>query len=1064
MNPVLQPAFNPPKLDDFSDLSPDAQLILAKLTKKYLQIQELQKPQTGPGISYRRNHAGRFGRDAVSQDYHNKSTSSSTPNMYNTSTEIHMLSPIETQDYQKLSELPRHYHASKSETSDISPPIETQDYVRLSQSLKQKKFTAEKIGESKRTQNNPISPSLFSQDLHDIEFVPRAVLFACHENVDSVPMEIVSSPEKQNRHLCMKVRKENIFNSETNNFLDGLHIHNTDYLATAGNHSKCCDVLASNSNLLSMTHDINDINGQDERQIDKNDFGMDFSLIPSEVIRVEDRFDDKTSGQCTAVEELSSVIKHGQLKMVDSAGLISKNQISTSEVSGVNMSSSISKKLAYLRTVRLTNTSSDVGDSATSSNGCRKENKENFAKEKQFKPQRTLSQFCTPFKKQKLDNNTDQLLQYTTDTVCVSSLHEKKLLEICSCIRNSKEVLLTLLLDENTSQLSDDGASDTKRKQNSKARDLENTKIFDIAVLCLNKLDRDMTSGTLPVYIFPKDMCGNVFDLTRTFWDELLRSDSRKVCYNSKELMISLLRQYCFDASSVSTCWTVLDPMVAMWILDPDRPAMSFPQIVTTLNLTQQISTLSMATINRDLRNLSAVMKELYQRLMAQDMWELFYKVEMKLTPVLAAMEITEFKIDTSILGNFSDILKKKLLQLEEKAHECVGHTFSLTSHPQLRQVLFEELRLNAMLPQTTKLTKTSVGHEPSTSEVVLNHLTKYHPLPGIILEHRQLQKLKCTYVDGILSCVKKDKLLTHWDQTAAATGRVTSFQPNVQTIPKVPVTIIFMNKSYVIGKEDEERKVVIFARDPFISHEGYSFMAADFQQIELRLLAHLASDPLLLKIFNNPESPDIFFELTSQWLGKPALEVTNAEREQTKRVVYSIMYGAGKEKLAEYLRVSVETAKAMMTSFQAKFPAVSQFSKKCISFCQKNGYTTTIFKRRRKFQNINHPAPHLSAQAERQAINFCVQGSAADLCKAAMIQLQLALNCRHHLKARLLIQIHDEILLEVADEHINEVKDIVKRVMESGDSLCGHMVKLKVPIKVSVSVGKRWGHMSAIS
>ncbi|KAL3865181.1 hypothetical protein ACJMK2_006798 [Sinanodonta woodiana] len=1017
MNPVWQPALNPPKLDEFSDLSPDAQLIMASLTKKYLQIQELQRPQADPGIYYRRNYAARFGRDAVSQDYHNRSYESNTSNTCNTSTEMDVSPTIENQDYQKQSEFPKRYCASKSDLSDAFPPIETQDYVRLSHSQKQKQFTAENNEKpERRKQNNAVSPSLFSQDLEDVEFLPRSLLFACHENVDPCPLNRASSPEKQDNHLSMELKKENTINdSETHNLLASSCKQNTDYLATDGNQSKYCnEIHASNSNILCKKLDINE---HDEGHIDKNDFGMDFSLTSSEIIRVEARFDDKISRQCTAadrvaVKEKSLGIKRGQLEMAENAGLISKNQISTSEVLGTNKSSSISKKLAYLRI-----------------------------------PQRTLSQFCTPYKKQKLDPNTEK--PYTTDTIWVSNLSEKRLMEICSCILNSKEVLLTLLLDENTSQLSDDGASDSKRKQNLKARDLENQKVPSSHLIFPDTMPTSPNINLL--LLSPSNE--TVYNIFKTFWDELMRCDSRKVCYN-----------YCFDATSVSTCWTVLDPMVAMWILDPDRPAMSFPQIVTALNISQQVklmSTPSMAAINRDLRNLSTVMKELYQRLMAQDMWELFYKVEMKLTPILAAMEITELKIDTLMLGRFSDVLKKKLLLLEQKAHECVGHTFSMTSHLQLRQVLFEELRLNAMLPQATKLTKTSVGHEPSTSEVALNQLTKYHPLPGIILEHRQLQKLKCTYVDGILSCVKNDKLLTHWDQTAAATGRVTSFQPNVQSIPKVPVTIISINKSYVI---DEEKEVEIFARDPFISHEGYSFMAADFQQIELRLLAHLASDPILLQIFNNPESPDIFNELTSQWLSKPALEVTNAEREQTKRVVYSIMYGAGKEKLAEYFGVSVDIAKAMMTSFQAKFPAASEFSKKCISFCQKNGYTTTIFKRRRKFRNIHHPASHLSAQAERQAINFCVQGSAADLCKAAMIQLQLALNCRHHLKARLLIQIHDEILLEVADEHINEVKDIVKRVMESGDSLCGHMAKLKVPIKVSISVGKRWGHMNPIS
>ncbi|KAL4231844.1 hypothetical protein ACF0H5_009420 [Mactra antiquata] len=335
------------------------------------------------------------------------------------------------------------------------------------------------------------------------------------------------------------------------------------------------------------------------------------------------------------------------------------------------------------------------------------------------------------------------------------------------------------------------------------------------------------------------------------------------------------------------------------------------------------------------------------------------------------------------------------------------------------------------------------------------------HTLPSIVLEYRQLQKLKSAYVDGILSCVINNSIQTHWDQTSAATGRLTSYQPNIQAIPKIPITISDCKQNYICGSDQTgEKSVEIYARDAFIASKNFSFIAVDFQQIELRILGHLANDTVLLNILNDPQTPDIFIVLTSQWLNKPFTEVSDTDRERTKRIVYSVMYGVGKEKLSQYLKCKPDDAKAIMDSFLLKFPAVNQFTKSCIEFCKEKEYTMSIFKRRRLFSEINGRNRVLRAQAERQCVNFCVQGSAADICKAAMLQVQKCLEVNSHLDARLLIQIHDELLLEVADEHLNTVAGLVKSVMEDKEKLCGSVVDLKVSIPVSVNVGKTWGHM----
>ncbi|XP_028518667.1 DNA polymerase nu-like [Exaiptasia diaphana] len=190
----------------------------------------------------------------------------------------------------------------------------------------------------------------------------------------------------------------------------------------------------------------------------------------------------------------------------------------------------------------------------------------------------------------------------------------------------------------------------------------------------------------------------------------------------------------------------------------------------------------------------------------------------------------------------------------------------------------------------------------------------------------------------------------------------------------------------YIVGKENES--VSIFPREAFHSKEGWSFLAADFQSIELRLLAHLSNDIALLKVFNEKNSSDVFITLTSQWLNKRSESVQFQEREQTKRIVYSVIYGVGRERLAKNIGVSVDKAKEFMKSFLDKFPGISLFTRKCIEECKKNGYVCTIFKRKRWFPHINAPQFNLRAQAERQAVNFVVQGSAADICKSSMIEV----------------------------------------------------------------------------
>lgn len=671
-----------------------------------------------------------------------------------------------------------------------------------------------------------------------------------------------------------------------------------------------------------------------------------------------------------------------------------------------------------------------------------------------------------PEKKFKLCKITDIEIvgpSSSSDNLFINELTVTEIGHVCSEILKAEEVVLSLVFADGSTQLRGNlfgTENKSHKKQTGKVKkDLE---VEGIALgtpnIAANK-----------VYIFSKhDHRPAVFENLKEFWRTLLRADAiRKIGFQTKEIILQLFTQFSFDHNRVDLSWTLFDASVALWLLDPDHPVSSFKQLLITLNMPEQTPSKSWVLgLQEDISLLTLSMKKLYKLLHSKEMWTLFVCLETKLVSVIAGMERRRLSLSIHKLLQFSTILKRSLTLLEEKAYKLAGHAFLLNSHHQLRQVLFEELKLDSHLPGKTRLAKTSVTRETSTSEAVLTQLQPVHPLPAIILEYRQLQKLKSTYVDGILSCVTDGYLTTHWDQTSAATGRLTSHHPNIQAIPKLPVTIKNHETNFIVKNHSSESDATVLqfnARDPFISQPHWSFVAADFQQIELRLLGHLANDPVLMNIFSDTNIPDIFNALAAQWLGKAISDVTEADREQTKRVVYSVMYGVGKEKLAEYLKCSSESAKAIMDSFLLKFPAVNQFTKSCVNFCQRNGYTCSIFKRRRLFLNIRHGNPALRAQAERQCVNFCVQGSAADICKAAMLQVENVLAENPDLKARLLVQIHDELLLEVADSDIGKVTDLIKSVMESEEKLCGTIVKLKVPIPVSLSIGKKWGQMEPL-
>ncbi|XP_064877209.1 DNA polymerase nu [Oncorhynchus nerka] len=541
------------------------------------------------------------------------------------------------------------------------------------------------------------------------------------------------------------------------------------------------------------------------------------------------------------------------------------------------------------------------------------------------------------------------------------------------------------------------------------------------------------------------------------------------VCYKAKDLLRTALQHYRPDLhwKQFSSC-RIQDPQVAAWLLDPADPSSCFTNLLTkhflkmiTYTGPYPISPLSLCQVYQVISSLSLLYQlnmELRSKLQSQGLWELYSNMELTMIPVLAAMESHRIHVDTESLKTTSEMLGTKMKQLEHEAHQAAGQMFLVTSSTQLRTVLFEKLHLQERC-ENKKLPKTLNKQQQSTSEAVLLQLQDLHPLPKIILEYRQVHKIKSTFVDGVLSCMmSKNFISSTWYQTSAVTGRISAKHPNFQALPRQPVQIT--KKQYVQGKEAEV--VTVHPRAMFIPQDGYTFLAADFCQVELRLLAHLSSDPELQRIFNNPQA-DIFTMLASQWKGVSEGEVSSEDREHAKRIVYSVVYGAGRERLSGILGVSAEQASHFQDSFLHTYREVQTFIHTTIQQCHKRGYVVSIMGRRRTLPHIHSTDWGVRMQAERQAVNFVVQGSAADLCKMAMIRIFSQVSSSSSLSARLIAQLHDELLYEVEDSQVGEFAVLVKNTMESLQHIDCLGVHLKVPLKVAVSSGKSWGSMSEL-
>ena len=395
---------------------------------------------------------------------------------------------------------------------------------------------------------------------------------------------------------------------------------------------------------------------------------------------------------------------------------------------------------------------------------------------------------------------------------------------------------------------------------------------------------------------------------------------------------------------------------------------------------------------------------------------ELFQNMELPLAPVLARMESAGVLVDTAYLEGLGDSLREELGGLESGIHDLAGSTFNINSTLQLRRVLFDVLGLPV-------LKKTPKG-APSTDASVLAKLEDAHPIVARLLRYREIEKLRSTYVDGYLPLVAPDgRIHARFNQTGAATGRLSSEHPNLQNIPV---------------RSETGRTI----RRAFVAPEGWRFVVADYSQIELRILAHLSKDSGLLEAFS--EGQDIHTATAARVFGASPDQVDADLRRRAKAINFGLLYGMEAFGLAERLKIGREEAREHMDTYFRQFPYVQDFLRSVVTEARRNGYTTTLFGRRRYLPELASDNYRIRQMGERMALNAPVQGSAADVIKMAMIELDRRLPAE---ASRMLLQVHDELVLEVDRRATEEVARLVKTVMEG-------VVTLDVPLTVDIGLG----------
>ncbi|MDD5617520.1 MAG: DNA polymerase I [Candidatus Omnitrophica bacterium] len=527
----------------------------------------------------------------------------------------------------------------------------------------------------------------------------------------------------------------------------------------------------------------------------------------------------------------------------------------------------------------------------------------------------------------------------------------------------------------------------------------------------------DNSDSGLNVYIYPGNdkiyVVSNLDKLKELFKDE----NTVKVSSDIKSAKLI------FDKSGIDIKGEYFDIMIAAYLIDPARKDY---KITALLYDYLGIGPIGEEGIKpKEAIFIHKLKETLEGELNARDLKDLFYKLELPLVDVLFRMEKNGVKIDCRLLGDLSERLDGKLNKLIKEIFDLSGREFNINSPKQLGQVLFEELKLPVV-----KKTKTGF----STDEEVLRKLSSQHEIPSLILEYRQITKLKSTYVDVLPgACDKKDKRIhSTFLQTGTETGRLSSNNPNLQNIPI----------KTELGRE---------IRSAFIAGAAkWSLLSCDYSQIELRFLAHLSKDEVLISAFQN--DLDIHRMTASLLYNVQIKDVEDQMRETAKRVNFGIIYGISSYGLSKDLGIEVNLAQDFIDTYFLRYPMVKDYINSQIESARDKGYVSTIMGRRRYFPYINSKNVGLRQFSERQAVNATIQGSAADLIKLAMINIQGELDKRN-MQSKMVIQVHDELVFDFLKDEEGQLIKIVRNGMESA-------IELDVPVKVSLKMGENWAKM----
>lgn len=493
----------------------------------------------------------------------------------------------------------------------------------------------------------------------------------------------------------------------------------------------------------------------------------------------------------------------------------------------------------------------------------------------------------------------------------------------------------------------------------------------------------------------------------------------KKTGHNLKEAIIN------FSKDNLSLSGLYFDTMIAAYLLNPSK------QEYTLADLAWDYlgkSVRSVLTNEAAVGLIIQLKPKLEEDLREKSLFKLFSELEMPLVGVLAQMELAGIKLDLDVIRKLSSDIEKRLIKLIEEIYEISGTQFNINSPKQLREILFDKLKLPVV-----KKSKTG----PSTDEEVLRRLADKHRLPALLLEYRHLMKLKNTYVDTLPCLIdeKTGRIHASFNQTGTETGRLSSSNPNLQNIPV----------KTDIGK-NLRKAVIASGKDNYL-------LSCDYSQVELRILAHLSADKNLTLAFK--AGKDIHKATASLIYGVEEKEVADSMRDVAKRINFGIIYGLSSYGLSRDLDMPIDEAQSFIDAYFIRYPGVKDYIQKQIEKAQKEGFVTTLLGRRRYISEINNKNQGIRQFAQRQAVNTPIQGSASDLIKLAMIQIHNRIKPQG-LKAKLILQVHDELVFDVSAQELQSLAGLVKERMEN-------VLELSVPIKVDIKKGRNWLEMEEV-